>query len=116
MIGNKERGNLETTVPPAKHVLVSRRVLDLDFFSRILDGGSGMDGSSGLWILGKNFQSDFKFNVGLSGFRIWFGFSFGRSDFKERFSIGISSSFGLRIFWFLWILLSTFIVSIAKQK
>jgi hypothetical protein len=30
----------------------------------------------------------------------WFGFSFGRLDFKERFSIGISSSFGLRIFGF----------------
>jgi len=90
--------------------------LDLDFFSRILDGGSGMDGSSGLWILGKNFQSDFRFNVGLSGLGFWFGFSFGCLDFKERFSIGISSSFGLRIFWFLWISLSTFYCVNCKTK
>jgi hypothetical protein len=77
---------------------ISRRVLDLDFFSRILDGGSGMDGSSGLWILSKNFQSDFSLTFSFSGLGFWFGFSFGRLDFKERFSIGISSSFGLRIF------------------
>jgi hypothetical protein len=46
----------KTTVPPAKLFRLAGGFWILDFFSRILDGGSGMDGSSGLWILGKNFQ------------------------------------------------------------
>ena len=46
----------KTTVPPAKLLRLAGGFWILDFFSRILDGGSGMDGSSGLWILSKNFQ------------------------------------------------------------
>ena len=103
-----------TTVPPAKLYQVSRRVLDLLFFKDLGPAVSGMDGSSGLWIL-------IEFSYGLSlvlvFLRTWIlvWFFFRISGFKKRFSIGISFS-GLRIFGSSLDLLSTFIVSIAKQK